>query len=389
MNLFTDEMRRNPYPFYAKLRESSPLLHVPSVDLWLVLDYEGVKRALHDHECFGNDVSPARAVRFDWLLFMDPPRHTKLRALVSRAFTPGSIAELAPRIQQLASQLLDAACPRDHMDLCAEFAAPLPLMVIAELLGLRGDRWLQLQRWSEAIMNLSNTIMGTPEQSRAAEAAFVTANAEMKEVLMALLAARRAAPLDDLTSRLACAEVDGELLTEEEFLHFVQLLLAAGTETITNLIANSVISFLEHPDELARLRASPDLLPSAIEEVLRYRSPGQAVFRATRREVELHGQRIPAGKMVLALSGAANRDPQQFADPDRMDITRAKNPHFAFGHGIHFCLGAALSRLEARIALDELLRRLKHFALASDAPWPPRQAFHVHGPAALPIQFSC
>jgi cytochrome P450 len=389
MHLFSEEMRRNPYPFYAQLRAASPLLHVPGADLWAVLDYEGVKRALHDHESFSNDVAPSRGVRFEWLLFTDPPRHTKLRAIVSRAFTPRAVAELEPRIQAICQQLLAKLGPAGEMDLCAEFAAPLPLMVIAELLGLPGSEWPRLKQWSEAIMNLGTTILGTPEAARAASAGFLAAHAEMHDYLTARIAARRAAPRDDLLTRLVDAEVDGERLTEEEIVRFVQLLLAAGTETTTNLIDNAVLCFIEHPHELARLRAAPALLPSAIEEVLRYRSPGQAMFRVTRRDVELHGQRIPAGKMVLALIGAANRDPQHFAAPDRFDITRTPNPHIAFGHGIHFCLGAPLSRLEGRVALGELLARMSHFALATDAPWPPRLPFHVHGPAQLPIRYRC
>jgi cytochrome P450 len=161
----------------------------------------------------------------------------------------------------------------------------------------------------------------------------------------------------------------------------------AGTETTTNLINNAVLCLVANPDQLARLRAAPELLPAAIEEVLRYRSPVQAMFRATSGDVQMHGQVIPAGKLVLAMIGSANRDPRQFRDAGRFDITRDPNPHIAFGHGIHFCLGAALSRLEARIAVSDLLERVKGFALASDEPWEPRKAFHVHGPARLPIRF--
>jgi len=210
---------------------------------------------------------------------------------------------------------------------------------------------------------------------------------EMRAYLSDLIEARRKAPRDDLLTRLVEAEVDGERLTEEELLGFFQLLLSAGTETTTNLINNAILCLVENPDQLARLRAAPDLLPSAIEEVLRYRSPGQVMYRETKRDVEMHGQVIPAGRFVLAVIGSANRDPQQFRDPDRFDIGRDPNPHIAFGHGIHFCLGAALSRLEARVALSDLLERVKGFELASDEPWEPRKALHVHGPIRLPIRF--
>ena len=212
--------------------------------------------------------------------------------------------------------------------------------------------------------------------------------AEMRAFLPDLIAQRRAAHQDDLLTRLVEAEVDGERLTQEEILGFVQLLLVGGQETTANLINNAVLCFIENPDQLARLRAAPDLLPSAIEEVLRYRSPVQWMPRATRRDVEMHGQVIPAGKLVLPMIGSANRDPKQFRDAGRFDITRDPNPHIAFGHGIHACLGAPLARLEARIALADFLERVKGFELASDEPWEPRKALHVHGPSRLPIRFT-
>ena len=210
----------------------------------------------------------------------------------------------------------------------------------------------------------------------------------MRACLPDLIAQRRAAHQDDLLTRLVEAEVDGERLTPEEILGFVQLLLVGGQETTANLINNAVLCFLEHPDQLARLRAAPDLLPSAIEEVLRYRSPLQWMPRATRRDVEMHGQVIPAGKLVLPMIGSANRDPKQFRDAGRFDITRDPNPHIAFGHGIHACLGAPLARLEARIALADFLERVQGFELASDEPWEPRKALDVHGPSRLPIRFT-
>jgi cytochrome P450 len=203
-----------------------------------------------------------------------------------------------------------------------------------------------------------------------------------------LLAPRRSAPKDDLLTRLLHAEVDGERLTEEEILGFFQLLLEGGQETTANLINNAILCLVENREQLARLRAAPDLLPSAIEEVLRYRSPLQWVMRTPRRNVEVHGQTIPAGKLVLAVLGSANRDPRQFPDAGRFDIARDPNPHIAFGQGLHFCLGAPLARLEARIALADLLQRLKGLELAGNEPWEPRKALHVHGPARLPIRYA-
>jgi cytochrome P450 len=211
---------------------------------------------------------------------------------------------------------------------------------------------------------------------------------EMRAYVGALVDARRTHPTNDLLTGLVHATVDGERLTEDEILGFFQVLLVAGSETTTNLIDNAVIDLLEHPAELDRLRAAPALVPSAIEEVLRHRSPAQAMFRRARRDVVLHGRTIPAGSLVLAMIGAANRDPAAFGEPDRFDVTRDPNPHLAFGHGAHFCLGAALSRLEGRIALTDLVERLDEVALVSDEPWPPRRAFHVHGPTRLPIRFA-
>jgi cytochrome P450 len=209
----------------------------------------------------------------------------------------------------------------------------------------------------------------------------------MDASLAEVLAQRRAAPKDDLLSRLLHAEVDGERLTQAEILGFFQGLLLAGSETTMNLINTAVLCFLEHPRQLALLRERPDLLPSAIEEVLRYRAPLQWMGRVTTREVVVHDQLIPAHKLVLAVIGSANRDPKHFPDPGRFDITRDPNPHLAFGHGAHFCLGAPLARLEAKVALSDVLEREKDFRRASDEPWEPRRALHIHGPQRLPIRF--
>jgi cytochrome P450 len=216
---------------------------------------------------------------------------------------------------------------------------------------------------------------------------FMAVTAEMSAYLADMIEQRRAAPRDDLLTRLVEAEVDGDRLTHEEILGFFQLLVVGGQETTTNLIDNAILCLIENPDQLARLQAAPNLLPAAIEEVLRHRSPVQWLMRTPTRDVGVHGQVIPAGRLVLAMIGSANRDPVQFPDANRFDIMRDPNPHIAFGHGIHFCLGAPLSRLEARIALADLLGRTKDIRLASDEPWEPRQALNVHGPARLPIRF--
>lgn len=215
---------------------------------------------------------------------------------------------------------------------------------------------------------------------------FNAVTAEMSDYLANMLAERRASPQDDLLTRLIEAEIDGQRLTADELLGFFQLLVIGGQETTTNLINNAVLCLIENPIQLARLKAEPVWLPSAIEEVLRYRSPLQWLMRTPKRDVELHGQTIPAGKLVLPMLGSANRDARLFRDPDKFDIARDPNPNLAFGYGNHFCLGAPLARLETRIALGDLLQRTNSFVLASDEPWEPRKALHVHGPARLPIR---
>jgi cytochrome P450 len=384
MDLFSETVRRNPYPAYQGMRSSSPILPEPKSGLWMLFDYESVNRALTDHEAFSSRHGPV-----EWMIFLDPPRHSKLRGLVSHAFTPLSIAKLEPRIRELSREFLDATIERGELDVANDFAAPLPMAVIAEMLGIpTADRRL-FTKWNDAILNMSYTV---PAAGAAALDGVVNdfraATAEMDEYLGGLLSDRRASPRPDLLTRLLQAHLDSERLTQAEILGFFQLLLLAGSETTTNLINNSILCFIECPDQLARLRAAPELLPSAIEEVLRYRSPLQWMFRVTRRDVQMHGQTIPAGKVTLVMLGSANRDPKQFPDADRFDITRNPNPHLAFGHGIHFCLGAALARLEARVALTELLSRIGEFNLASDLPWEPRKGLHVHGPTSLPLRFT-
>ncbi len=383
MTFFTDDVRRDPFPLYEQARTASPLLHVgPPFDAWLVFDYQTVKQVLHDHDTFSSSVPAPR----NWFIFSDPPWHTKMRGLITRAFVPRVVANLEPRISELSRSLLDARIEQGHMDLATDYALPLPMKIIALMIGIPCDDWPRFTRWSDGILKISHARSGTPATAAMQEYAAVTA--EMADYLHQMIALRRASPTDDLLTRLIEAEVEGERLTHEEILGFFQLLVVGGQETTTNLINNAMLCFLEYPEARLRLRESPDLLPSAIEEVLRYRSPLQWLMRTPRRPVELHGQTIPAGQLVLPVVGSANRDPKQFAHADRFDITRDPNSHLAFGNGIHSCLGAPLARLEARIALGDLLARVGEFELVCDGPWQPRQALNVHGPASLPIRFS-
>lgn len=385
LHLFTDDFRRDPYPMYAQLRPASPL-HVPAANLWMLLDHEGVRRALTDSDSFASSVDLPTGKAPDWLVFSDAPRHTRLRALILQAFTPRSVGALEPLVRAISRQLLDPLRARGEFDLVADYAGPLPTLVIAEMLGIPAADRPRFLRWSATIVNLSHVLADADAAARAV-AEHAAVKAEMQAYLEDQLAARRDAPTDDLLNRLATAEVDGERLGVHDILGFFQLLLAAGTETTTNLIDNAILALLEHPDQRARLAATPSLLPLAIEEVLRHRSPLQIVFRQTRRPVELRGRTIPAGQLVLVMLGAANRDPAVFPDPDRFDIGREHNHHLAFGHGVHFCIGAALSRLEARVALPDLLA-LPDLARVDDEPWTPREALLVHGPARLSLRFT-
>jgi cytochrome P450 len=383
MDLFSPEARRNPYPVYEQLRQRAPVFEDPRTGLWTVFGYEDVKRVLQDHETFSSRLGPV-----DWLIFLDGARHAKLRALIAQAFTARSVANLEPRIRALVLGLLEPALERGEMDVAVDFAVPLPLMVIAEMLGVPPEDRAQFVQWNDAILNMSYTVARTdPDAARAAAAEFEVATGEMNAYLGAQLARRRAEPRDDLLTRLLQVEVEGERLDEREILGFFQLLMAAGSETTTLLIANAMLCFLEHPDQRARVAADPGLLPSAIEEVLRYRSPFQWMFRLVKHDVAIRDTVIPAGKVVLAMMGAANRDPAVFPDPHWFDVARDPNPHLAFGQGVHFCLGAPLARLESRVALTELLGRLKRLEPASDEPWEPRPGLHVMGPARLPIRF--
>jgi len=381
-NIFSDDVRREPYAIYEQMRTKAPVHYVPPpFDGWLIFDYEGVKRALNYAETFSSAV-PAPP---NWFVFTDPPAHSKLRALISRAFTPRMVADLEPLIRNLSCRLLDRIMDRGEIDLAEAFTVPLPIQVIATMIGIPAQDWSQFKRWSDGILKLSYARSGGAEAQEALRE-FRCVTAEMSPYLEEMIRERRATPRNDLLTRLIEAEVDGEHLSHQEILGFFQLLVVGGQDTTSALITNAIVCFLDHPDQLALLRRSPELMPQAIEEVLRYRSPFQWVMRTPRRDIEIYGNTIGAGKLVLPMIGSANRDPKIFKDAARFDIARNPNPHIAFGHGIHSCLGAALARMEARIALLDFFARVKTFERVSNEPWQPRKALHVHGPARLPIR---
>ena len=372
MDLFSDEVRRDPYPVYEKLRAIAPAM--PFGAAWVLLDHASVSRALREPEVFGSEVIPPTGKAPDWLIFTDPPRHGRQRALIAKAFTPKSVAQLEPQIRALARELIAG---RTELELVGDLATPLPLLVIAAMLGIPAADRDQFVRWADVINVLSYSAVGGPAAQEMI-AAYYRVRDEAEPYVAALVEERRREPREDLITRLALAEIDGERLTGAELFGFFQLLLAAGTETTTNLISNAILCAAEH--------GVPRDLAPFIEEVMRYRTPAQVMFRQTKQAVELHGVTIPRDAFLLVALGAANRDPAAFREPNRFDPTRDPNPHVGFGHGTHYCIGAALARLEARVVLEELFA-LGAPALASGEPWTPRRALHVLGPTALPVAF--
>ena len=385
IDLASEETRRHPYALYRTVRALARVVREPTTGLWLALDYESVRETLQNHESFSSVIAGSGGGPGRWPLFSDPPRHTRLRALVSKAFTPRVVTDLEPRIRKLSRDLLAPHIPEGQMDLVLDYAVPLPLCVIAEMLGVPAADWRKLRQWSDVMMGMIHTLL-PGSRKHDAVAAYRTTHAEMTSYVVALAEERRSKATDDLLSRLVHAEVDGDTLSQEDLVGFFELLLLAGHETTTNLIGNMALCLFEYPENVARLKSETGLRASAIEEVLRYRSPVQMMGRVAQHDVELGGQSIPNGSKVFAVIGAANRDPEHFPDADRFDVARDPNPHIAFGQGIHYCIGAPLARLEGRIALDDLLE-LRGFARTEDCPWEPREAFHVHGPARLPVCF--
>lgn len=395
-HLFGPDMRADPYPVYRRLRATDPVHWDDRLGVWIVTRYRDVNAALHDprlsadrvtyirHALHREELRPFLDFIGKRMVFCDPPQHTRLRALLNKAFTPHAVEALRPRVQQLVDGFIDRALPRGGMDVIGDLAFPLPATVISLLLGVPPEDIGQLKRWSDEFVIFFGNAPGaiTAEQyRRCAEAADA-----MTEYFRAAVERVRRHPEGTLLGAMERAEDEGDRLSESELFANANLLLVAGHETTTNLIGNGLLALLQHPEQLLRLRENPGLLPLAVEEFLRYGSPVQFTNRVAREDLDLGGRRIAKGQMLLAVLAAANRDPEQFPDPDRLDLGRTPNHHLALGQGIHACLGAPLARLEAQVAFGTLLRRLPGLKLAGgDLEY--RENFNFRGLKALPVEF--
>ncbi|CAM3343852.1 cytochrome P450 [Paenibacillus taichungensis] len=384
--LFTQEFTQNPYPVYEKLRQNDPIHRVlfPHGDFgWIISRYEDAVEVLKDNR-FSKDVvkrygPDQQNIFVHNMLFSDPPDHRRLRGLVQKAFTPRLIEGMRSHIQDIADDLLDNLNSQDKMNLIDEFAFPLPIIVISEILGVPLEDQDKFRLWSNSIIDATSAEHSEVFEKHAQE--FI-------DYLNNWFAKVREQPGDDLISQLVVAEESGEQLTEKELLGVVALLIIAGHETTVNLIGNGVLALLEHPEQRDLLIKQPELIHNAVEEMLRYNGPVEfSTSRWASEDIEFHGHHIAEGELVIVALDSANRDEEKFKDADVFDITREKSPHLAFGKGIHLCLGAPLARLEGEIAINTLLRRFPDMQLQTDVnelEW--RPGMIVRGVKEIPVQ---
>ena len=375
----------NPYPIYRALRENGRVYFSSTWKCWVLSHYQDIAAVLLNPEVFSSRGRVTNVIQREFpesfldqikpllhhysrgVINLDPPDHTRMRRLLQKTFLPRTLERLTPAIRSTTAELVEAARVRGRMDVVADLAYPLPVIVIAELLGVPREERDRLKRWSAAIMEFQAVPLPRAETILSSQAAIV----EMRSYLRDIANERRKRPREDLISELVALEVDGDRLAEDELLSTCLTLLVAGHETTTNLIANATWLLLRHPDQLAKLRTNPGLMPSTIEEVLRFESPLHRVGRTALSDTEIAGAQIRKGETVFLLLAAGNRDPAQFPEPDVFDIRRTPNKHIAFGYGIHFCLGAALARLEAPIALNALFECWPNARIQSpeSLPW--------------------
>lgn len=378
-NPFRSDVRADPYPFYDRLRTEDPV-HWTPFGFWILTRHADGAAVLRNRrfsmidprdretvfgDLLGGDALEAvqRAME-KAMLFMNPPDHTRLRTLVSKAFTPRTVEAMRPRIQAIVDRLLDETGGRNELDVIGDLAYPLPVMVIAELMGVAAEDRGRFRQWSAELAPTIDPFVLPDAVERARRAM-----EEFADYFHVLIDERRRAPRDDLLSALVAAEEDGERLSEEELVVNSVLLLSAGHETTTNLIGNGLLALLRNPAERAKLAGDPTLVETAVEELLRYDSPVQVTGRKANEDVEIGGVTIRKGERALVVIGAANRDPARFEDPRRLDVERTDGDHLSFGGGIHYCLGASLARVEGQAAIATLLRRYPAIRLAEEPAW--------------------
>lgn len=388
------------YDWLSRMRADNPVWLDEKSKCWHVFRYDDVQRVATDYELFSSERRPRQLARLNprrqqapSLLAMDPPRHRQYRNLVSSAFTPRALAPLAERIKAIVQDLLAQVRPRGHMDLIADLAYPLPTTVIAEMLGLPVSDRPRFKLWADALFarQASDEELFNSEEDLERRPEFKRANQaleEMDEYFTHMLDERSREPRDDMMSTLLAAEIDGERLSRPEILSFCTLLLLAGHVTTTNLLGQAMLCLDSHPQAMNQLREHPELAASAVEEVLRYASPVWRLTRIPRELVELSGVTIPTDAIIFAWLASANRDERQFPEPARFDITRTPNRHVAFGHGIHFCIGAPLARMEASIALPMLLEQLPELRVTRDQPIELLGSRFLFGLKKLPVTFA-
>jgi cytochrome P450 len=395
-NPLRKELRVDPHPFYRRLREKDPFHRCRPADGWVLTRYDDVLAVLGDRSFSSDERNLRRWPRLRArmaraglpdpyetgrasMLRVDPPDHTRLRNLVSKAFTPRAVERMRPVVEKYVGELLGRLEGRREMELIADFAAPIPVSVIAEMLGVPVADRERFRHWSdEAVRTLGD---GTLDDRRRAEAALE----ELGEYIEAIAEARSREPREDLISALVQAEEAGDHLSRNELFTTCVLLLVAGNETTTKLIGNSVVALLRNPEQLELLRREPERMPAAVEELLRYDGPVQLTSRMVTEDRALRGHRLRRGQQLVLVLAAANRDPQQFADPDRLDVTRGEVRHLALSHGLHFCLGAQLARLEATLSLEALVTRFPGLRFAGPVEWGDNTV--LRGPRSLPLVF--
>ncbi|NMO18323.1 cytochrome P450 [Pyxidicoccus fallax] len=389
VNLLVPEVRANPYPTYAELRRG-PVCQVDPGGYWVLTRYEDVVAAFKNPQVFSN-IGMRIATKPAWLghnpfgdsmIGMDPPNHTRLRTLVNRAFGPPALARLEPRVRAFAGAIVDRLPEGQPTDIVDGFCLPLPASVIGELIGLDPTQHLLFKRWADDLTSIS--AIGPKPESETPRMAEIRATVKETEQYMSkVLASRRVEPRDDLVTDLINARVDGEALTDAELMNFMFLLLVAGLETTIHLMSHSMRILMERPELVARLKAEPSRIPRFVEEVLRYEPPVQAIMRVTTGDTEIRGVTIPKGSPVALMIGAANHDDSHFPRADSFDMDREGTNNLPFGHGVHFCLGAPLARMEARLGLEALLARFSRFTPAGPLEW--NRSMTVRGPVKMPV----